>query len=82
MRLSPPVKYFYHPIQGGASLVVHLCFSVLFLLFFHARLFNDDLWPSAGKGLTSWLSFVMSNSRLGTSVTTQGGSGRQFVTGP
>ena len=28
---------------------------------FHARLFVDDLWSPAGKGLTSWRSFVMSN---------------------
>ena len=28
---------------------------------FHARLFVDALWSPAGKGLTSWLSFVMSN---------------------
>ena len=34
--------------------------SVLFLLYFHARLLIDALWSSAGKGLTSWLSFVMS----------------------
>ena len=27
----------------------------------HARLFVDALWSPAGKGLTSWLSFVMSN---------------------
>ena len=27
---------------------------------FHARLFVDALWSPAGKGLTSWLSFVMS----------------------
>ena len=26
-----------------------------------ARLFIDALWSHAGKGLTSWLSFVMSN---------------------
>ena len=31
-----------------------------FLLCFHARLFVDALWSPAGKGLTSWLSFVMS----------------------
>ena len=36
--------------------------SVLFLLCFHALLFIDALWSPAGKGLTSWLSFVMSNS--------------------
>ena len=35
--------------------------SVLFLLCFCARLFIDALWPPARKGLTSWLSFVMSN---------------------
>ena len=35
--------------------------SVLFLLCFHARLFVDALWSPAGRGLTSWLSFVMSN---------------------
>ena len=27
----------------------------------HERLFVDALWSPAGKGLTSWLSFVMSN---------------------
>ena len=31
------------------------------LLYFHARLFVDGLWSPAGKGLTSWLSYVMSN---------------------
>ena len=30
------------------------------LLCFHARLFVDALWSCAGKGLMSWLSFVMS----------------------
>ena len=31
----------------------------LVLLCFHARLFVDALWSTAGKGLTSRLSFVM-----------------------
>ena len=32
----------------------------LVLLCFHARLFIDALlWSPAGKGLTSWLSFVV-----------------------
>ena len=31
------------------------------LLCFHERLFVDALCSPAGKGLTSWLSFVMSN---------------------
>ena len=39
----------------------YLCYFCLVLLCFHARLFVDALWSSAGKGLTSWLSFVMSN---------------------
>ena len=38
----------------------HLCYFCLVLLCFQARLFVDALWPPAGKGLTSWLSFVMS----------------------
>ena len=40
--------------------------SVLFLLCFRARLFNDALLSPAGKGLTSWLSFVMSNCEVVT----------------
>ena len=37
-----------------------LCFcSVLCLLCLCARLFNCALWSPAGKGLTSWLSFVV-----------------------
>ena len=39
----------------------HLCYFCLILLCFPARLFVDALWSPAGKGLTSWLSFVMSN---------------------
>ena len=38
----------------------HLCHFCLVLLCFHARLFVDALWLPVGKGLTSWLSFVMS----------------------
>ena len=39
-----------------------LCFcSVLCLLCLCARLFICALWSPAGKGLTSWLSFVASN---------------------
>ena len=57
----PPVKYFYWPFQGGASFVDLLCYFCLVLLCFHARLFVDALWSPAGKLLTSWLSFVMSN---------------------
>ena len=38
-----------------------LCFSVLCLLCLCARLFICALWSPVGKGLTSWLSFVVSN---------------------
>ena len=38
-----------------------LCYFCLVLLCFQARLFVDALWSFAEKGLTSWLSFVMSN---------------------
>ena len=37
------------------------CFSVLCLLCLCARLFICAFWSPAGKGLTSWLSFVVSN---------------------
>ena len=36
-------------------------FSVLCLLCLCARLFICALWSPAGKGLTSWLSFVVSH---------------------
>ena len=42
------------------NFVDHLCYFCLVLLCFRARLFIGALWSPAGKGLTSWLSFVMS----------------------
>ena len=45
-----------------------LCFcSVLCLLCLCAHLFICALWPPAGKGLTAWLSFVVSNVSLSLS---------------
>ena len=45
-----------------------LCFcSVLCLLCLCARLFIFALWSPAGKGLTSWLSFVVSTASLSLS---------------
>ena len=44
----------------------HLCYLCLVLLCFHAHLFVDALWSHAGKELTFWLSFVMSNCELVT----------------
>ena len=38
----------------------HLCYFCVVLLCFYTRLFVDSLGSPAGKGLTSWLSFVMS----------------------
>ena len=40
--------------------------SVLFLLCFRVRLFINALLSPAGKGLTPWLSFVMSNFEVVT----------------
>ena len=46
-----------------------LCFcSVLCLLCLCARLFICALWSPAGKGLTSWLSFVVSTVSLSLSL--------------
>ena len=43
---------------------LHVCYFCFVLLCFRARLFIDVLWSPAWKGLTSWLSFVMSNFKL------------------
>ena len=50
----------------------HLCyFCLVFVMLLPAsvylRLFINALWSSAGKGLTSWLSFVMPNCQVITS---------------
>ena len=51
--------------QGGTSFVDLLCFcSVLCLLCLCTRLFIFALWSPPGKGLTSWLSFVVSNCKF------------------
>ena len=39
----------------------HLCYFCHVLLCLYARLFVDALFSPAGKGLTSWHSFVMSS---------------------
>ena len=58
-------------LTGSISLKMSLLgiiyvISVLLLLCFRARPFIDTLWSPAGKGLTSWLSFVMSNCEVAT----------------
>ena len=60
-RFKPSSKIFYWPFQGGTSFVDLLFFcSVLCLLCLCAHLFICALRSPAGKGLTSWLSFVVS----------------------
>ena len=56
------------PLNRFKPSVIRRCFIcgsfMLFLSCFvmlHARLFVDALWSPAGKGLASWLSFLMSN---------------------
>ena len=70
MRLQdfkPSSKIFYWPFLGDVSFVDLLCFcSVICLLCLCARLFICALWSPAGKGLTSWLSFVVSNCEFVT----------------
>ena len=59
--LSPPVKYFYWPfqhVQGGTSFVDHLCYLCLVFVK-RSRLFMAALWSPEGKGLTSWLLFML-----------------------
>ena len=44
----------------------YLCYFYVVFVMLRARLFIDALWSPAGKGLTSWLSFVMSNCEVVT----------------
>ena len=60
--LSPPVKYFTDHSKAVLLLWIFYVFSVLCLLFLCVCLFICALWSPAGKGLTSWLSFVVSVS--------------------
>ena len=60
-------KMNFQAFQGGTSFVDLLCFcSVLCLLCLCACLFMCALKSPAGKGLTSWLSFVVSNCEFVT----------------
>ena len=64
--LSPPVKYAYGLFQGNTSFVDHLCFVCLVFVMVSC-LFIAALWSPVGKGLTSWLLFVMFNFVLSLS---------------
>ena len=56
--LSPPVKYLTDRSRAVLILWIIYVISILFLCF-RTRLFINALWSPVGKGLTSWLSFVM-----------------------
>ena len=59
-RFKPSSIIFYCPLLGGTSFVDLLwVFSALCLLCLCTRQFICALWSPAGKGLTSWLSFVV-----------------------
>ena len=62
--LSPPVKYFTDRSKAVLSCGSFMFCSVLCLLCLCTRMFICALWSPAGKGLTSWLSFVVSNCKF------------------
>ena len=55
---NPPVKYFTD--RSKAVRLDHLCYLWLVFVML-SRVYIAALWSPAGKGLTSWLLFVMSN---------------------
>ena len=58
-----------HGVKGSNAILLLWIIrvtSVLCLLCFRVHLFIDALWSPAGKELTSWLSFVMSNCEFVT----------------
>ena len=64
--LSPPVKYFTDRSKAVLLLWIFNVYSVLRLLCLCTRLFICALWSPAGKGLTSWPTFVVSNCEFVT----------------
>ena len=60
-RFKPSSKMFFYRSKAVLLLWIIYLISVLFLVCFSARQLINALWSSAGKGLTSWLSSVMSN---------------------
>ena len=59
-RFKPSSIFFTDRSKAVLLLWIIYVISVLFC-YALARLFVNALWSPAGKGLTSWLSFVMSN---------------------
>ena len=65
--LKPLVKYFTdHSKAVLLSWIFYVFFSVFCLICPCVGLFICALWSPAGKGLTSWLSFVVSNCEFVT----------------
>ena len=67
MALSPPVKYFTDRSKAVLLLWIFYVFVLSCVCYVCARLFICALWSPAGKGLTSWLSFVVSSVSLSLS---------------
>ena len=63
--LSIPVKKFTDCSKAVLLLCIFHVISAVCFLCFWVRLFIVALWSPAGKELASWLSFVMSNSKIG-----------------
>ena len=65
--LIPPVKYFTDRSKAVLLLWIFYVFVLSCVCYVCARLFICALWSPAGKGLTSWLSFVVSTVSLSLS---------------
>ena len=62
------MKYFIDRSKAVILLWIFYVLSVLFLLCLCVRLFVCALQSPAGKGLTSWLAFVVSNCEFVTFI--------------
>ena len=60
------IVYFTDRSKAVLLLWIIYVFSVFCLLFLYACMFICALWLPAGRGLTSWLSFAVSNYEFGT----------------
>ena len=59
-RFKPSSKIFLLTVPRGCLFCGSFMLFLSCFVMFHARLFVGALWSPAWKGLTSWLSFVMS----------------------
>ena len=65
--LSPPVKYFTDRSKAVLLLWIFYVFVLSCVCYAFVRVwFICALWSPAGKGMTSWLSFVVSNCEFVT----------------